>query len=214
MATGHAPVAVAVRSVRWTAPTPAPLAPPSRGDRLSGSALPGHRRGQPTGALLGWRRVSPVPMMAVPPFHALYAAGFLGAALPSSSPLPWPSPLPPGLGSPWPPCGGRFSTRQASLHAADRWLAPSRGGLDPAQRRRAATKVAWPLLRPDLHRLVIVSFQDAPGSSEGAAVPWSAASPAATRKSSRRRPCRPGPGTPIVFEEPQRPAVPAYGECV
>jgi hypothetical protein len=50
--------------------------------------------------------------------------------------------------------------------------APSTGGLDPAlrrpslpERRRAATKVAWPLLRPDLHRLVIVSFQDAPGVS-------------------------------------------------
>ena len=61
-----------------------------------------------------------------------------------------------------------LSTRQASLHAADRWLAPSQRGLDPAlrrpglpERRRAATKVTWFLLRPDLHRLVIVSFQDA-----------------------------------------------------
>ena len=42
------------------------------------------------------------------------------------------------------------------------------GGLDPAlrrpglpERRRAATKVTWFLLRPDLHRLVIVNFQDA-----------------------------------------------------
>jgi hypothetical protein len=66
------------------------------------------------------------------------------------------------------PCGGILSTRQASLHAADRWLAPSPGGLDPAlrrsglpERRRAATKVTWFLLRPDFHRLVIVSFQDA-----------------------------------------------------
>jgi len=61
-----------------------------------------------------------------------------------------------------------LSTRQASLHAADRWLAPSQGGLDPAlrrpglpERRRATTKVTWFLLRPDLHRLVIVSLQDA-----------------------------------------------------
>src|ERR1700730_16337013 len=63
-----------------------------------------------------------------------------------------------------------FTTRQASLHAADRWLAPSPNleGLTPRfdaqvspQRRRAATKVTWFLLRPDLHRLVIVSFQDA-----------------------------------------------------
>src|SRR5439155_1735270 len=46
-----------------------------------------------------------------------------------------------------------LSTRQASLHAADRWLAPSQGGLAPAlrrpglpERRLAATKVAWFLL--------------------------------------------------------------------
>src|SRR5712692_5254564 len=37
--------------------------------------------------------------MAVPTFHALYAAGFFGTAAPSSSSLPWPSPRPPGLGS-------------------------------------------------------------------------------------------------------------------
>ncbi len=62
----------------------------------------------------------------------------------------------------------KLSARQASLHAVDRWLAPSRRGLDPAlrrpglpKRRRAATKVPWCLLWPDLHRLVIVSFQDA-----------------------------------------------------
>ena len=66
------------------------------------------------------------------------------------------------------PCAGSLSTRQASLYAADRWLAPSQRGLDPAlrrpdlsERRRAATKVTWFLLRPDLHRLVIVNFQDA-----------------------------------------------------
>ena len=61
-----------------------------------------------------------------------------------------------------------LSTRQASLHAADRWLAPSRRGLDPAlqrpglpERRRATTKVTWFLLWPDSHRRVIVSVQDA-----------------------------------------------------
>src|SRR5216683_2720527 len=59
-----------------------------------------------------------------------------------------------------------LSTRQASLHAADRWLAPSQRGLDPAlrrpglpERRRAATKVTWSLLWPDLHRLVVVNFR-------------------------------------------------------
>ena len=47
--------------------------------------------------------------MAVPTFHALYAAGFFGAASPSSSPLPWPSSRPPGLGSQLAPCGvGNF----------------------------------------------------------------------------------------------------------
>src|SRR5712691_3217950 len=59
-----------------------------------------------------------------------------------------------------------LSTRQASLDAADRRVAPSRRGFDPAlrrpglpERRRAATKVPWYLLWPDLHRLVIVNFR-------------------------------------------------------
>src|SRR5215813_15147229 len=124
--------------------------------------------------------------MAVPTFHALYAAGFFGAASPSSSPLPWPSSSPPGLGSQLAPCGGGISARQVSLHAADRWLAPSQfGRLDPAlrrpglpERRRAATKVPWYLLRPDFHRQVIVSFQDARGGAPSArsAVPAQRAS--------------------------------------
>src|SRR5207248_11233827 len=57
-------------------------------------------------SLLGRRRVSPVPMMAVPTFHALYAAGFLGAACPRSSPRPWPSSGDTGLGSQLTPFGG------------------------------------------------------------------------------------------------------------
>ena len=43
----------------------------------------------------------------------------------------------------------------------------SRRGLDPAlqrpdlsERQRAATEVAWSLLRPDFHQQVVVSFQD------------------------------------------------------
>src|SRR5713226_4566934 len=71
-------------------------------------------------------------MMAVPPFHALYAAGFFGAALPSSSHLPWPSPGDTRLGSRLAPCGETLTTRQASLDVADRWFAPSYRGLDPA----------------------------------------------------------------------------------
>ena len=53
----------------------------------------------PLVSLLGQRRVSPVSTMAVSPFHALYAAGFIGVVVPSSSPLPWPSPSAPRLGS-------------------------------------------------------------------------------------------------------------------
>src|SRR5262249_60348088 len=83
------------------------------------------RLAPPRVSLLGRRRLSPVPTMAVPTFHALYAAGFFGAASPSASPLPWPSPRPSGLGSQLSPYGGGITTRQASLHAADCWLAPS-----------------------------------------------------------------------------------------
>src|SRR3979409_1694677 len=107
--------------------------------------------------------------MAVPTFHALYAAGFFEAASPSASPLPWPSPRLPGLGSQLAPVREwGITARQASLHAADRWLAPSLlEGSTPRfdaqvspKRRRATTKVTRFLLWPDSHRLVIVSFQD------------------------------------------------------
>src|SRR5712691_4438720 len=60
----------------------------------------------------------------------------------------------------------KLSTRRASVHAVDRSLAPPEGVLDPAlrrsglpKRRRAATRVSWCLLWPDLQRLVIVSFR-------------------------------------------------------
>src|SRR5206468_825673 len=46
--------------------------------------------------------------MAVPTFHALYAAGFFGAASPSSSPLPWPSSGYTRLGAQLAPCGVRI----------------------------------------------------------------------------------------------------------
>lgn len=45
------------------------------------------------------RRISPVPCSAVQTFRSPYAGGFLGAALPSSSPRPWPSPNRARLGS-------------------------------------------------------------------------------------------------------------------
>jgi hypothetical protein len=107
--------------------------------------------------------------MAVPTFHALYAAGFLGVAVPSSSPRPWPSSADPRLGS------QLVSFRRGDHDAAGfaSCCGPlactfPHGRLDPAlrrpglpPRRRATTKVSWYLLWPDFHRLVIVSFQDA-----------------------------------------------------
>ena len=54
-----------------------------------------HTDGTRRVSLLGRRRLSPVPTMAVPTFHALYAAGFFEAASPSASPLPWPSSMTP-----------------------------------------------------------------------------------------------------------------------
>ena len=45
-------------------------------------------------------RVSPVPAVTIRTFHALYAEEFFGAAIPGSTPLPWPSPIGTGLGSP------------------------------------------------------------------------------------------------------------------
>ena len=76
-------------------------------------------------SLLGRRRVSPVPTTTLPPFHVPYAAGFFGAASPSASPLPWPSPDCARLGSRLFPYGYRLTTRQTSLYAADWWVAPS-----------------------------------------------------------------------------------------
>ena len=105
-----------------------PLRPPLRSPRFRGFTAYTVRRSQATSSvgsrgvsLLGRRRVSPVPSLAFSPFHALYAAGFFGAASPSASPLPWPSPTDTRLGSRLAPSRGEnFTTRQASLHAADR----------------------------------------------------------------------------------------------
>ena len=76
-------------------------------------------------SLPGRRRVSPVPTTTLPPFHVPYAAGFFGAAFPSASPLPWPSPHRARLGSRLLPCGHTLTTRQTSLDAAGWWVAPS-----------------------------------------------------------------------------------------
>ena len=114
-------------SVLWAAPTPAPLSPTSPGAPLIGFVAPSPppRDGTPRVSLLGRRRVSPVPTTAVPPFHVplrrrvlrgciskLFTPSMAFAHAPEAR-------LPVGLLA-----EGIFSTRQASLHAADWWVAP------------------------------------------------------------------------------------------
>src|SRR5487761_707416 len=55
--------------------------------------------GKPAASMPVRRRISPVPCSTVQTFRSPYAEGFLGAALPSSSPRPWPSPCGARLGS-------------------------------------------------------------------------------------------------------------------
>jgi hypothetical protein len=59
------------------------------------------RRAAPTTTTADRRpgRASPVPAATVQTFHAPYAGRFFRAALPGSTPLPWPSPRTAGLGS-------------------------------------------------------------------------------------------------------------------
>ena len=162
---GHYPAS----SVLWAAPTPAPLSPTSSGTPLIGFVAPS----PPVGwlshvvSLLGRRRVSPVPTTAFPSFHALYAAGFFGAALPSSSHLPWPSPGTTRLGSRLSPYRETLTTRQASLHVADRWFAPSQGGLDPALPTPGSPRTTAGcyegVLVPPSARLSLASRRELPG---------------------------------------------------
>jgi hypothetical protein len=67
----------------------------SRGHRLQDTAL---RQQHPQAA--GPGRASPVPAVTIDAFRAPYAGESFAAALPGSSPLPWPSPWIRGLGSP------------------------------------------------------------------------------------------------------------------
>src|SRR5262245_34556666 len=75
-----------------------------------------------------------------------YGGGFLGAAPSGSSRLPWPSPCYSGLGSPLSPHGAGLTPRQASLHAADRTVAPTNVAFDAGLRRRAFPPDAASLL--------------------------------------------------------------------
>src|SRR6266480_4841275 len=75
-----------------------------------------------------------------------YGGGFLSAAPSGSSRLPWPSPCYSGLGSPLSPHGAGLTPRQASLHAADRTVAPTNVAFDAGLRRRAFPPDAASLL--------------------------------------------------------------------
>src|SRR4029077_11221232 len=115
--------------------------------------------------------------MAVPAFHALYAAGFLGVAAPSSSPRPWPSSAAPRLGSQlvssrrgdFDAAGLRFMLRTAGLHLPMRKarprastprspqtpagyykgdLVPPLAGLPPASHRQLSGRTGRRLPRP------------------------------------------------------------------
>ncbi|MFQ5947072.1 MAG: hypothetical protein ACE5NC_12640, partial [Anaerolineae bacterium] len=80
-------------------------------------------------------RASPVPAIPFHAFHALYAGEFLGAAVQDLHPFR--GLCPEGRGSALPlshPEAGTFTARQASLHAADRRVAPPIGALDAGLR--------------------------------------------------------------------------------
>src|SRR6266511_2157783 len=78
-------------------PLGAPPLPGASGYRLRRSRAP--QAGNLRPHRPGPRRISPVQRWAVWSFRSHYAGGFLGAAAPSSSHRPWPSPSRSGLGS-------------------------------------------------------------------------------------------------------------------
>src|SRR5512142_2252181 len=102
-----------------------------RGHRLSDATL---RQQNPQAA--GPGRASPVPAATVDTFRAPYAGESLTAALPGSSPLPWPSPRSKGLGTSCTPPSraGLLTTPQASRHATDRIVAPPYRAFDAGLR--------------------------------------------------------------------------------
>jgi hypothetical protein len=133
--------------------------------------LPGAAGWQARGRLMPVRRrISPVPHSAVQTFRSPCAGGFLGAAYPSSSPRPWPSPLSQRLGSPLFPWVSRTCLRRCRIHLTLRTacLLDPRGAFVVALRRRGSLlapatsyAAAWSLPWPDSHRRVECSFQDA-----------------------------------------------------
>src|SRR6266542_524120 len=160
------------------------------GAPLIGSVAPSppSRVGFRTVSLLGRRRASPVPTTNLPPFHVPYAAGFFGAAFPSASPLPWPSPHRAGLGSRLLPFVHCISTRQTSLDAADWWVAPS-------------LKKARP------HASTPGSLHTSVGCYEGVLVPPSAGLAPVSRREPQDAP-RLQHRASVACRQPQRPVLP------
>jgi len=69
------------------------------------------------------REISLVALMAVPAFRSPYAGGFFEAALPESSPLPWPSRRMIRSAPSCSPSGANMSALQDSLYGTDYWFA-------------------------------------------------------------------------------------------
>ena len=109
---GQGYVVLTVISTMGTSDSPSWLPFPFHGLPLIGSVTPGVTS-RPGG-------VSPVPKPTVPTFRSPYTGGFFGAALPSSSRLPWPSPKRARLGSLLTRSRGKTLTmRQDSLYVTD-----------------------------------------------------------------------------------------------
>jgi hypothetical protein len=105
-------------------------------------------------------RASPVPAATFQTFHAPIRREVPQGCNPGSTPLPWPSPRPTGLGTSSP-----LTTRQASLDAADRLVAPPTGlltlGFDPTRFQTeppACYRASWQLPGRDSHPLATTSL--------------------------------------------------------
>jgi len=90
-----------------------------------------------------------------------YAEESFAAALPGSSPLPWPSPWTARLGSP-----SMSNDAAGFASATDRSVASPNGafdaGLDPARfqtKPPACSRASWQLPGPDSHRQATTSFR-------------------------------------------------------
>ncbi len=94
------------------------------------------RSGSTNPQATGPGRASPVPAATLDAFRAPYAGESFTAALPGSTPLPWPSPRSKGLGTPCTPPSraGLVTTPQASRYATDRIVAPPYRAFDAGLR--------------------------------------------------------------------------------